>query len=236
MCLYAIITGGARRIGASIATYLHDKGFSVLVHCNTSQQDAIHLVTELNKKRANSAKFLAVNLDSEESCNYLLNTHMTWAHRLDVLINNASIFSKDYTRFDEMLLLNVKIPFLLSNKAFPYLQATKGSVINITDTHAKKPLKEYAVYCQTKAALSMQTKALATEFSPDVRVNAVAPGAILWPEGENNLNQHKKDMIIHKTLLKKSGRPINIAKAVYALLDNDFITGQELVVDGGRNL
>lgn len=232
----ALITGGARRIGAAIAKYLHARDFKVIIHCNNSLNSAHELGDKLNKVRANSALVLQSSLESPETIQDIIQNSFNWSKRLDVLINNASIFSKEINKFDEMWYVNVKAPYLLSNFAFPYLQKVSGTIVNITDSNIRKPIKDYAIYCQTKAALSMQTKALALEFAPYVRVNAVAPGAILWPEGENDLSIEKKEFIISKILLKKHGKPLNIANAVFMLIENDFITGQEIFVDGGRNI
>lgn len=243
----ALITGGARRIGSIIATYLHENGFKVIIHCNNSIEEANFLCKELNAKRENSCKVLKFSLDLSDnfatsvefpksSIEKIIAGSIAWGGRLDVVINNASVFTSDDSRFDEMFAINVRAPFLLSKAAYPHLKASNGCIVNITDSNVRKPIKNYASYCQTKAALSMQTRALALEFAPDVRVNAVAPGAVLWPEGENNLSQDKKDLIISKILLKRHGHPINIAKMVLSLINNDFITGQEIFVDGGRNI
>lgn len=232
----ALITGSARRIGANIATYLHSRGFRVVIHCNKSKDEANSLVRELNKQRLDSAMLVALDLNSEKAAITLIAKAIAWAGRMDVLVNNASIFSAEDSKLDNMLLVNVKIPFWLSKEAFSHLSKTNGCIINITDTHAKTPLKGYALYSQTKAALLMQTKALALDFAPKVRVNAVAPGAILWPEGDNSLSEEQRRSIIYKTPLKRHGSPDFIAKAVYSIIDNHFITGQELVVDGGRNI
>ncbi len=232
----ALITGSARRIGAAIATYLHAEGFKVIIHCNNSLESAHALNTSLNKLRANSATVLNTPLDSPDFITKLIQNSVEWGTRLDVVVNNASIFLKDSNKFDDMWNINVMAPYWLSRFAYPYLQETRGSIVNITDSNVRKPIKDYAIYCQTKAALSAQTKVMALELAPDVRVNAVAPGAILWPEGENDLSEDKKQFIISKVLLKKHGNPLNIAKMVFSLIDNDFITGQEIFVDGGRNI
>ena len=167
---------------------------------------------------------------------------IAWGGRLDLLINNASIFQRsNYAEFsentwDNLFRTNVKAPFLLSLAARPYLASTLGVIINMTDIHGENPLKDYAEYCQSKAALIMQTKALAKEFAPEIRVNAVSPGAIAWPEQANSLTKEQQAQIIAKTPLKRHGDPVNIAQAVLALAKNSFITGQILKVDGGRSL
>lgn len=232
----ALITGAARRIGAVIAQYLHEQGFRVAIHCRQSQAEAHALAANMNQQRVDSAIVLTADLCLRESASLLIGNALTWAGRLDLLVNNASLFSRNEADWDALFNLNVKAPFLLSHAAFPALLSARGSIVNITDTHADRPLKEYAIYCQSKAALSMQTKALAKEFAPGVRVNAVAPGAILWPEHGNLLSNDQQQNIINKTPLQRHGDPMFIAKAVFLMADNAFITGQSLKVDGGRSL
>jgi len=238
----ALVTGAARRIGAAIAEQLHQAGYSVIIHCRSSLAEAQSLAQNLNQKRPNSALVLPCDLCTHQAIEELISSATAWVGRLDVLVNNASIFSRtDLADFDdkgwsELFETNVKIPFQLSLAARPYLALQQGAIINITDIHADKPLKGYAVYCQTKAALVMQTKALAREFAPQIRVNAIAPGAIAWPEQGNVLSLEQKNEIINKTPLKRHGSPLFIAQAVLALIENPFITGQILNVDGGRSV
>ena len=232
----ALITGSSQRIGSAIANHLHQNGYRVLIHCYRSHDIAQDLADRLNEKRQNSAHVLSCDLRIKESAENLIYNTIEWAQRLDVLVNNASVFSKHEADWDDMFITNVKSPFWLSYAAYPYLAKNQGAIINLTDTHADTPLKGYAMYCQTKAALNMQTKALALEFAPSVRVNGVAPGAIAWPKGDNSLNAVKQQSIIAKTPLKSHGKPLFIAQAVFSLIDNPFITGQILRVDGGRNL
>ncbi|MDF1756774.1 MAG: pteridine reductase [Legionellaceae bacterium] len=231
-----LITGSAKRIGADIAVYLHGLGFRVVIHCYKSTSEGQKLVDYFNAIRSDSAKLVVADLHIEQSIESIIDETITWANQLDVLVNNASVFSRVLDNWEEMFLINVKVPFLLSTNAYSHLAKTKGSIINITDTHANTPLKGYAIYCQTKSALLMQTKSLAIEFSPSVRVNAVAPGAILWPTGDNALNSAQQQSIIAQTPLKRHGDSLFIAKAVFSLIDNEFVTGQELRVDGGRNI
>ena len=200
------------------------------------------LAAGLNQQRVDSAFVLPRELSELVAAEELMEAVIDWAGRLDLLVNNASIFipsTKDsFSAADWQSLfdVNVKAPFTLSLAAYPFLKQAQGCIINITDIHAERPLKGYSAYCQTKAALEMQTKSLAREFAPEVRVNAVAPGAIVWPEGENALSAEAQKEIIAKTLLKRHGEPEFIAQAVLALAHNVFITGQILRVDGGRSL
>jgi pteridine reductase len=238
----ALVTGGARRIGAQIVKHLHQAGYKVLIHCHTSLTQAHDLATELNHQRANSAQVVAEELSRAMAAENIIQVVNDWAGRLDLLVNNASIFIRSEERlFDNkdwqtLFDVNVKAPYLLSLAARSLLATQQGCIINLSDIHAKKPLKGYAAYCQTKAALDMQTKALAREFSPDIRVNAVAPGAIVWPESGNALSTEQQKQIINQTPLKRHGDPQYIAQAVLALAENDFITGQILKVDGGRSV
>lgn len=231
----ALVTGAARRIGAVIVRHLHHAGFRVMIHCHQSHDAANALAQELNHLRADSARVFSADLSLTHTSPQLIEALIQWTGRLDLLVNNASIFVRDDgADWDGVFTINVKAHWLLSNAAHPYLAATQGSIVNITDIHAEQPLKGYAIYCQSKAAFAMQTKALAREFAPDVRVNAIAPGAITWPEQGNALSETLQREIIAKTWLKQHGNPMFIAQAVLALAENLFITGQILRVDGGR--
>ena len=238
----ALVTGAARRIGAAIACHLHQAGYRVVIHCHHSLSEANDLAQKMNQKRANSAFVVSADLRIKDECVNLIHRTLDWGLQLNALINNASVFEKNLSdplnnaHWDQIFGLNVRAPFLLSHTAYPQLAKAQGSIINITDIHAQAPLKEYSVYCQAKAALRMQTKALAREFAPSVRVNAVAPGAIAWPEGENMLSSSVQQAILEKTPLKRHGNPLFIAQAVLSLIENPFITGQTLSVDGGRSL
>lgn len=238
----ALVTGSARRVGAAIIQVLHKAGYKTAIHCYEALDEALSLAALLNQKRAESAHVFPCNLLEKGAATQLIADVSAWAKRLDVLVNNASLFIEtrpeqiDDKVWHQLFMLNVQVPFVLSQAAKPWLAANTGVIVNITDIHAEKPLKNYAVYCQTKAALVMQTKALAKEFAPEVRVNAVAPGAVMWPEDENALSDAQKQAIIAKTPLRCHGHPRYIAAAVQALIDNPFITGQILAVDGGRSI
>ena len=236
----ALVTGGARRIGAAIVRHLHQDGYKVAIHCNNSLLEAQALAAELNNQQAETAQVFAQDLRTPAASEQLINEVMCWSGRLDVLVNNASLFIRskgpEFNAQDwhDLFTVNVQVPFMLSLAARPFLRQQRGVIINLTDIHATKPLKGYSVYCQSKAALAMQTKTLAYEWAPEIRVNAVAPGAIMWPEASNQLTTVQQQAIIKKTPLQCHGHPDYLAAAVVALIHNPFITGQELQVDGGR--
>lgn len=238
----ALVTGAARRIGACIAKKLHSAGFSVAIHCFQSLPEAQALAHDFNQLRPGSADIMQADLQSPKVSEALIQAVIARFGHLDVLINNASLFIRDTASgfnvkdWQDLFKLNVQAPLELSLTAYPFLVKQQGVIINITDIHGEKPLKGYTSYCQSKAALAMQTKALANDFAPDVRVNAIAPGAIIWPEHTNALGMTIKDAIIAKTPLKMHGDPEYIAQAVLALIENPFITGQTLAVDGGRSI
>jgi pteridine reductase len=239
----ALITGAARRIGAEIARVLHADNINVVVHYHQSQTEAEQLIAELNNKRANSAIALQASLQYIQDFPFLVRCAAESWGRLDILINNAAVFYKTFIgevteqSWDNLLDCNVKAPFFLSQAAKPYLEESQGCIVNIGDIRAEKPLRDYPVYCISKAGLTMLTKVLAYELGPKIRVNAVAPGPTLWPEGENALSTEIKERIINQTVLKKAGNPSNVAVAVRYLVNQaDYVTGQVIAVDGGRSL
>lgn len=239
----ALVTGAARRIGAEIARTLHQAGMNIVLHYNASEEEAITLCEQFNQKRESSAVALRADLQIAESEKALINQATKVWNRLDLLVNNASRFYKTATQevteyaWDDLMNSNLKAPFFLSQAAAPFLAASQGSIVNIVDIHAGRPLRDYSVYCISKSGLVMMTKSFAKELGPLVRVNAVAPGSILWPEGKNTLTEEEKQKIINHTALQRSGTPQDIAKAVlFFARDADYITGQVLMVDGGRSL
>jgi pteridine reductase len=238
----ALVTGGARRIGAAIVKKLHEAGYKVVIHCRFSLSEAHMLAADLNQQRINTAFIIQRELREHNAPTEIINTIREWAGRLDLLVNNASVFARtECNAFNEadwsnLFETNVKVPFLLSLAAWPMLSEHSGAIINVTDIHGDRPLEGYSLYCQSKAALEMQTKTLAREFSPKVRVNSVAPGATLWPEHANALSAVEQQKILDKMPLKNHGNPEFLAQAVLALAENPFITGQTLKVDGGRSL
>lgn len=237
----ALITGGAKRIGAVTTRTLHQAGYNVIIHCRLSRQSADELAAELNDNRADSARVIQGDLNNETIYNHLIDeAHKCW-DRLDVLVNNASSFyptpvgSITLDDWNNLLNSNLKAPLFLAQAAAPYLKQVQGNIINMTDVHAQRPMKEHPVYCAAKAGLVMLTMSLAKELGPEVRVNSVAPGAILWPD--NEMPDHTKSLILERTTLKRPGDPIDIAKTILFLVrDAHYITGQVIAVDGGRTI
>lgn len=237
----ALITGAARRIGAEIARTLHAAGLNVVIHYFQSEAEALALCANLNQIRADSAVCVKANLDEPRAGKALVDAALQAFGRLDVLVNNASRFFASPPEkatpeaFDVLMNTNAKAPYFITLAAAKALGEVEGAVVNIIDIHGKRPLKDYALYSASKAALWMLTKALAKELAPFVRVNGVAPGAIVWPEGENMISKPNQDAIIHETLLKRHGCEEDIAEAVrYLALQAGYTTGHVLLVDGGR--
>jgi len=236
----ALITGAAHRIGAETARTLHKQGMRLVLHYRHSRKAAQSLQKDLNAQRTDSVILVQADLLSINCMPTIVTQAIDSFGQLDVLVNNASSFyptqvgSVTEEQWDDLLGSNLKAPFFLSQAAAPFLAKQQGCIVNIVDVHADRPLKTYPVYSAAKAGLVMMTKALAVELGPDIRVNAVAPGAILWPE---NLDQVTKQRIINRTVLKRKGAPHDIAKAIlYLIKDAGYMSGQVLTVDGGRSL
>jgi pteridine reductase len=236
-----LITGAARRVGAEIAHTLHAAGARVALHHLASAAAADALAAELNARREKSA--LAVRRDLLDTAGLPGMVAEVVAHfgRLDALVNNASSFyptpvgSIDAAAWDDLIGSNLKGPLFLSQAAAPQLARNNGCIVNITDIHAERPLKGYPLYCAAKAGLLGLTRALALELAPAVRVNAVAPGAIEWPENDSDFPVAERAAIIDHTLLKRVGSPADIARTVkFLIFDAPYITGQVINVDGGR--
>ncbi len=238
----ALITGGARRIGAEIARQLHAKGFNLLVHYHNSETQALNLIQTLNSSRANSAIAVKADLSDTQAVIQLARQGMDQWGRVNLLINNASSFYPtplgEVTPeiWDDIFASNLKAPFFLAQALAPALKASKGCIINIADIYAERPLGNHSVYCIAKAGNVMLTKTLARELAPEVRVNGIAPGAILWPESED-LGDDVKSSLLAKILLQQRGKPEDIARtAVFLAQESAYMTGQILTVDGGRSL
>lgn len=237
----ALVTGAARRIGAAIAETLHGAGMRVVIHCNRSRAEAERLRETLEARRSGTARVLAADLLETAALAPLVEqAAATWG-RLDVLVNNASSFyptpvgATTEAQWDDLLGTNLKAPFFLAQAATPYLRATHGAIVNIVDVHARRPMRDHPVYSAAKAGLAALTRALAKELGPEIRVNGVAPGAILWPEAE--MDDALKARIVASTALKRTGTPADIAKTVLFLIrDADYVTGEIIAVDGGRSI
>ncbi len=236
-----LITGAAHRVGAAMARVLHAQGMNLVLHYRHSGEAAQGLQTELHAVRADSVALVQADLLDTVGLAALVDTALSTWQRLDVLVNNASSFyptpvgSVTEAQWDDLMGSNLKAPFFLAQAAAPYLAQQQGCIVNIVDIHADRPLKTYPVYGIAKAGLVMLTKALARELGPEVRVNAVAPGAIVWPE--HDLDAVTKEYIISRTALKRQGVPHDIAQAVLFLIrDAGYISGHVLTVDGGRSL
>lgn len=236
-----MITGGARRIGAELVRHLHRSSMRIILHYCNSERDAQLLAGELNAVRAKSVQMLQGDLTEYTNIPGLIAQAKACFNRLDVLINNASCFFP--TRFDEidediwekLVGINLKAPLYLTRAIAPHLKAVRGCIINIVDIHSDRPLKGYPVYSISKAGLAMLTRSMARELAPEIRVNGIAPGAILWPEAEHDATMHRE--IISRTALKHEGKPGDIADAALFLIEHaDYITGQIIPVDGGRTL
>lgn len=236
-----LITGAAHRIGATTARTLHAAGYNIVLHYRSSSSSAEELEDELSTLRENSVALVQGDLHQTDRLIQLIEgAHSVWG-RLDGLINNASTFYPTpvdeitEAHWDDLIGTNLKAPLFLTKAAAPYLKETQGAVISIVDIHAERPLREHPVYSIAKAGLAMMTKSMAAELGPEVRVNGVAPGAILWPE--NEMDEITKERILDRTFLKKQGAAQNIADAVLFLLrDAHYTTGHILTVDGGRSL
>ncbi|MGQ4660929.1 pteridine reductase [Lysobacter sp. F6437] len=237
----ALITGSARRIGAVIARTLHAAGYDLALHCRHSRAELDALAVELEAARPGSTLLLQADLAEFDRLPELLAQTVGRFGRLDALVNNASGFqptavgSTTPAQWEALFASNARAPFFLAQAAAPHLQASGGSIVNLVDIYAERPLRQHTVYCMAKAALLMMTKSLALELGPHVRVNAVSPGAILWPEGDGN--GAAQDAMLARTPLGRTGTPEEVAEAVRWLLqDATYSTGQVLHLDGGRLL
>ena len=236
----ALITGGARRIGACIAKTLHADGFNVAIHYRRSGAAATALAAALNRERDDSAHVLPGDLLRSDEIESLADAARARWRRLDVLVNNASVFRAtaldelDEAAFDELIGVNLKAPLFLARRLAPELRRRRGCIVNLTDIHAGRPLKGHPVYCAAKAGLAMLTRSLARELAPEARCNAVAPGAILWPQDDDDDRRRRE--IVRRTALGRAGDPADVAKAVAYLVAADYVTGQTITVDGGRTL
>lgn len=238
-----LVTGAARRIGAAIAKALHASGARVVLHCHRSRAEAERLASHLNAQRAASAAVVEADLVDAAALPRVAAQAAAAFGRLDGLVNNASSFyptplgAIGSREWEDLLGTNLRAPLLLSQAAAAHLREARGAIVNIVDIHAERPLPGFAVYSVAKAGLAGLTRSLAVELAPEVRVNGVAPGAILWPEDDRHFGGGERERITTQTPLRRVGEPADVAGAVrYLLLDAPFVTGQILAVDGGRSL
>jgi pteridine reductase len=236
-----LITGGARRIGAAMVRTLHAAGADIMLHYRSSAAAAAALRAELNERRPHSVALHAADLQDAAVPDQLVAAALAAFGRIDILINNASSFyptpvgSITLAQWDDLMGSNLKAPLFLAQAAAPALRDAQGLIINLIDVHGLRPLKAHPVYSAAKAGLAMLTRSLARELGPEVRVNGIAPGPVLWPEGA--LDEDRKREIIAKTALKRPGTPDDIARtALFLARDAPFITGQIIAVDGGRGI
>jgi pteridine reductase len=237
----ALVTGAARRIGATIARTLHAQGADVAIHYRGSAGEAVDLAEQLNTQREDSAATFTADLTDIGDIEALGAAVTGWQGRLDILVNNASSFYPtpvgDITEqhWNDLIGTNLKAPLFLSQAVTPALRESNGVIVNIVDVHSQRPLRDHAVYGPAKAGLAMLTRSLAKDLAPDVRVNGVSPGAILWPE--NDMPDATKDTILQQVPLGRAGAPDDIAGAVlYLARDAAYVTGQIIAVDGGRSI
>ncbi|GJM09915.1 MAG: pteridine reductase [Lysobacteraceae bacterium] len=234
----ALVTGGARRIGAQIVSSLHLAGYDVVIHVRQSRQAGEELASGLNDQRANSAQVLVGDLADPAFAESAYQT-LDSQQGLKLLVNNASSFFETPIgavtdeHWNALFDSNLKGAFFLSQALLPMLRKANGSIVNIVDIHAERPMSGFPVYSMAKAGLSMMTRALAKELAPDIRVNGVSPGAILWPETDTT---DKQKQILERIAMKRAGNPEDIAQAVLFLAEAPYVTGQILPVDGGRSL
>ncbi len=236
-----LITGGARRVGAEIASTLHAAGARLLIHYRTSAAAAAELAGQFNAARPRSAALHCADLHRAEAPQELVAAALEHFGRLDILINNASSFyptpvgTITIAQWDDLMASNLRAPLFLSQAAAPSLRLQRGLIINMVDIHGLRPLKGHPVYSTAKAGLAMLTRSLARELGPDIRVNGIAPGPVLWPQ--RDIDGELKREIIAKTALKRHGSPQDIARtALFLAKDAPYITGQIIAVDGGRSI
>ncbi|TAM23783.1 MAG: pteridine reductase [Rhodanobacter sp.] len=236
-----LVTGGARRVGAVIARTLHAAGYDLALHCRHSVAEAETLAAELEQLRADSTLVLQADLADPEAPAALIDTLLAQTGRLDALVNNASAFfptpvgSATLAQWDDLFASNARAPFFLAQAATPALRTARGAIVNLVDIYAERPLADHPLYCMAKAALAAMTRSLALDLAPEVRVNGVAPGAVLWPN--NGMAYTDQQALLARTPLERAGSPEDVAGAVRWLLrDAPFVTGQIIAVDGGRTL
>lgn len=239
----ALITGAAHRLGAYTARHLHRRGWNLVIHYRSGEARANSLCKELNSLRAESAVAVPADLSQPGEAETLGAEAISIWGRLDGLVNNASVFYPNPTAqassedWDQIMNTNLRAPFFLGQACLPALKHSHGAIVNMIDIYSQRPLADHPLYCASKSALASLTLSWAKDLAPEVRVNGVSPGAILWPEGEAALDETYQQSILARTPLARTGAPEDIASAVaFFLCDAPFVTGQILAVDGGRSL
>ncbi|TNE72368.1 MAG: pteridine reductase [Gammaproteobacteria bacterium] len=239
----ALITGAAHRLGAHTARKLHQRGWNVAIHCRSRRDQANTLADELNTLRHDSARVVQADLSRAAEVEALAQEAVAQWQRLDALVNNASVFYPNpvaeatLADWDTVMHTNLRAPFLLLQACLPALKQHSGAVVNLIDIYSERPLTDHPLYCASKAGLASMTRSWAKDLAPDIRVNGVSPGAILWPEGDAAIDESYQQSILAKTPLARTGTPDDIAGAiVFLICDAPFVTGQILSVDGGRSL
>ncbi|MBK1886115.1 MULTISPECIES: pteridine reductase [Marinobacter] len=239
----ALITGSAHRLGARTAQILQERGWNIAIHYRNREDQAHSLAESMNQQRPNSAVALQADLSNITDIRRLGTEAAAQWGRLDALVNNASVFYPNPTPeateddWDSIMHTNLKAPFFLLQACLPALRASSGSVVNLIDIYSEKPLADHPLYCASKAGLAALTRSWAKDLAPEVRVNGVSPGAILWPEGDAAVDVGYQSIILAKTPLNRTGTPDDIARTiVFLLAEAPFITGQIISVDGGRSL
>ena len=238
----ALITGAARRLGAQSAKTLHQNGANIIIHYGHSSDAAETLVKTLNAVRADSATAVQADLLQLSQIERLAQQAIQTFDGLDILVNNASSFYPtplgeiQLHQFDDLIGSNFKAPLFLSQACYPALKKSAGCIINMVDIHARSPLKDHTVYSCAKAANAMLTRSLALEMGPQVRVNGIAPGAILWPQNHAEMDSTGQQQILQQIPLRRTGAPGDIADTLLFLIESDYINGQIIAVDGGRQL
>jgi pteridine reductase len=237
-----LVTGGAKRVGAAIARRLHREGAKLMLHYRGSEREAKSLRAELNAARPESVALVQADLLDTAGLPEIVKNTLGRFERLDALVNNASAFfptpvgEMTPANWETLIGANLRAPLFLSQAAAPHLKKTGGAIVNITDIHADRPLKSYVIYSIAKTGLVGLTRSLARELAPEVRVNGVAPGAIVWPE-DGSWDDLTRQRIVSHTLLRRTGEPDDIARAVlYLLAEAPYVTGQVIAVDGGRSI
>ncbi|AHI31699.1 pteridine reductase [Marinobacter sp.] len=239
----ALITGAAHRLGAHTARHLHQRGWNLVIHYRSREANANALRDELNSIRQESAVAIQADLAAPDQTESLAHQAISTWGRLDGLVNNASVFYPTPTQdasagdWDAIMNTNLRAPFFLGQACLPALKQSQGAIVNLIDIYSQRPLADHPLYCSSKSGLASLTLSWAKDLAPEVRVNGVSPGAILWPEGDATIDESYQQSILDRTPLARTGKPEDIAGAIaFLLCDAPFITGQILAVDGGRSL